>query len=230
MTYVNIMVCTFLPYPMHHYSPLFDQNYDVWGSSSTPGPNAPLGNLCGTSTQPQASAQAAVAQWSAAGFPKNKILLGLPLYGYVSKSSKTTLSGSLRVAELPTSNHSQRVLACGLPTIGEASETSTTHNSAISTSAQEASEEMNNLNGAHDRSFEKQKAIERVGGLPKEEVAAGDLSAYWGQQIAFSDIVRLGALKKSGSAYVQANGYTQGKSTFSFTQPPPHQSWTFSLG
>ncbi|PFH50384.1 glycoside hydrolase family 18 protein [Amanita thiersii Skay4041] len=77
MTYLNIM------------------NYDVWGASASPGPNAPLGNLCGTSTQPQASAQAGLAQWKAAGFPASKMLLGLALYGYVSKSTKTHLTGSL---------------------------------------------------------------------------------------------------------------------------------------
>ncbi|KAF5366781.1 hypothetical protein D9758_006469 [Tetrapyrgos nigripes] len=81
MTYINIM------------------NYDVWGASSTPGPNAPLGNLCGTSSQPQASAQAALAQWKAAGAPANKLLLGLPLYGYVSNSKKTTLTGSFAPSE-----------------------------------------------------------------------------------------------------------------------------------
>lgn len=70
-------------------------NYDVWGASSTPGPNAPLGNLCGTSKQPQASAQAALAQWKAAKFPASQLLLGLPLYGYVSQSTKTALTGSL---------------------------------------------------------------------------------------------------------------------------------------
>ncbi|RDB17715.1 Chitinase A1 [Hypsizygus marmoreus] len=77
MTYVNIM------------------NYDVNGASSKPGPNAPLGNLCGTSKQPQANAKAALAQWTKAGFPASKLLLGLPLYGYVSKSTATKLSGSL---------------------------------------------------------------------------------------------------------------------------------------
>lgn len=70
-------------------------NYDVWGASATPGPNAPLGDLCGTSTQPQATAQAALAQWKKAGFPANQQILGLPLYGYVSQSTKTTLTGSL---------------------------------------------------------------------------------------------------------------------------------------
>ncbi|KAG7087811.1 hypothetical protein E1B28_013751 [Marasmius oreades] len=76
MTYINIM------------------NYDVWGASANPGPNAPLSDACGTSTQPQASAEAAFNQWTAAGAPASKLLLGLPLYGYVSQSSRTTLSGS----------------------------------------------------------------------------------------------------------------------------------------
>lgn len=71
------------------------RNYDVWGASSTPGPNAPLGNLCGTSKQPQASAHAALAQWKAAGFPPHRMLLGIPLYGYVSKSTATTLTADV---------------------------------------------------------------------------------------------------------------------------------------
>ncbi|KAF5376626.1 hypothetical protein D9615_007898 [Tricholomella constricta] len=77
MTFVNIM------------------NYDVCGASSKPGPNAPLGNLCGTSKQPQATAQAALAQWTRAGFPASKLMLGLAFYGYVSKSTAKKLSGSL---------------------------------------------------------------------------------------------------------------------------------------
>ncbi|KIM81785.1 glycoside hydrolase family 18 protein [Piloderma croceum F 1598] len=82
MNYVNIM------------------NYDVNGASSNPGPNAPLGNPCGTNSQPSATAKAAFKQWTAAGFPAGKLLLGLPLYGYVSKSSKTTLSGGYKVPQL----------------------------------------------------------------------------------------------------------------------------------
>lgn len=53
---------------------------------------------------------------------------------------------------------------------------------------------------------------ERVKKAPEVEAeAAGDLSAYWGQQIPFNQIVALGALKKSGSVYVQNNGYTEGQ-------------------
>ncbi|KAJ7287157.1 glycoside hydrolase superfamily [Mycena rebaudengoi] len=78
LTYVNIM------------------NYDIFGSwSGAPGPNAPLGNLCGTSSQPAYTAQAAFTQWTTAKFPASKLLLGLPLYGYVYKSTKTKLTASL---------------------------------------------------------------------------------------------------------------------------------------
>jgi len=67
------------------------RNYDVWGASATPGPNAPtgqslriwtfllqllivvIGNLCGTSKQPQASPQGALAAWTAAKFPASQV-------------------------------------------------------------------------------------------------------------------------------------------------------------
>lgn len=62
------------------------------------------GDLCGTSKQPQANAQAALKQWVAAGFPASKLLLGLPLYGYVSKSTKTALTGSFMPSELAQTN------------------------------------------------------------------------------------------------------------------------------
>ncbi|KAL7421165.1 hypothetical protein Q5752_004050 [Cryptotrichosporon argae] len=66
-------------------------NYDVWGSSSTPGANAPLSDGCGNSSQPLANAYAAVASWTAAGMPANQITLGVPAYGYLQMSSATGL-------------------------------------------------------------------------------------------------------------------------------------------
>ncbi|KAJ7169103.1 glycoside hydrolase [Mycena crocata] len=82
MTYANLM------------------NYDIFGDwSDAPGPNAPLGNLCGSSSQPEYSAEAAFAQWTAAKFPASKLLLGLPLYGYVLNSTKTVLTGSFTSPE-----------------------------------------------------------------------------------------------------------------------------------
>ncbi|KAF5347319.1 hypothetical protein D9756_009917 [Leucocoprinus leucothites] len=69
-------------------------NYDVFGASDPPGPNAPLENRCGTSVQPEANARAALSQWTKAGMPASKLLLGLPLYGYVAHSNAKKLSGS----------------------------------------------------------------------------------------------------------------------------------------
>jgi chitinase len=71
-------------------------NYDVWGSSAAPGPNAPLADACGNSTQPAANAHTAVQAWSAAGLPPHQITLGLPAYGYLSRSAATSLRGRAR--------------------------------------------------------------------------------------------------------------------------------------
>ncbi|CAE6516552.1 unnamed protein product [Rhizoctonia solani] len=77
-------------------------NYDIWGASSTPGPNAPLRDGCHNSTQPDASASASIAAWTAAGFPPNQLTLGLPSYGYVQTSGARNLiqrKRGLRVRE-----------------------------------------------------------------------------------------------------------------------------------
>ncbi|KAG6810346.1 hypothetical protein H0H92_012239 [Tricholoma furcatifolium] len=72
-------------------------NYDVHVASSTPGPNAPLGEPSETFTEPpQLSARTAFIQWTSAGFPASKLLLGLPLYGYVSESTATVLADGSR--------------------------------------------------------------------------------------------------------------------------------------
>ncbi|KIM37879.1 glycoside hydrolase family 18 protein [Hebeloma cylindrosporum] len=68
-------------------------NYSVWATSS-PGANSPLynsGNL-------QSTAEAAFSKWSGARFPASQIMLGLPLFGYVFKSRKTSLDAGKRLA------------------------------------------------------------------------------------------------------------------------------------
>ncbi|KAK0206361.1 hypothetical protein DFS33DRAFT_1272855 [Desarmillaria ectypa] len=66
-------------------------NYDVWSASPNPGPNAPLSDRCGNSTQPNANAQAAMNAWAAAGFKPYQLVLGIPAYGILSTSNVTGL-------------------------------------------------------------------------------------------------------------------------------------------
>lgn len=87
-------------------------NYDTWGressrsvltfpfgavpsnklsASSNLGPNAPLDDACQNSTQPAANAVGAINAWTAAGIPPRQLVLGVPSYGYVSRSDATRL-------------------------------------------------------------------------------------------------------------------------------------------
>ncbi|PPQ72321.1 hypothetical protein CVT24_004540 [Panaeolus cyanescens] len=78
-------------------------NYGIWGASSTPAANSPLGMLPVETSNMQASAEAALVQWTEAGFPASKMLLGLPLYGYVFKSSKSALDSNAVLVSSPSS-------------------------------------------------------------------------------------------------------------------------------
>ncbi|KAI0750764.1 glycoside hydrolase [Daedaleopsis nitida] len=66
-------------------------NYDTWGSSSKPGPNAPLSNACKNSTQSRSNALSALQLWTSAGFAPSQLVLGVPSYGYISRSSELSL-------------------------------------------------------------------------------------------------------------------------------------------
>ncbi|KAG7096817.1 hypothetical protein E1B28_004226 [Marasmius oreades] len=66
-------------------------NYDTWGTTSNPGPNAPLSDTCNNSTQSASSAAAGFNAWTNAGFPARQLVLGLPSYGYISESTQTHL-------------------------------------------------------------------------------------------------------------------------------------------
>ncbi|KAF6750408.1 glycoside hydrolase superfamily [Ephemerocybe angulata] len=175
MTYINIM------------------NYDVWGASGTPGPNAPMGNLCGTSKQPQASAQAALAQWKTAGFPANKQSLGLAF-------TKTVLSG----ASLPAANF--LVLA---KTEGKSEDDLQFLNGAHPRTK--------------DGVVAQSAATEERAAAPAAVVAAAAATAdgsdatkangekWFGQQIPFKTIVSSGALaRKSDGTYTGSGGFTMG--------------------
>jgi chitinase len=74
-------------------------NYDIWGSwSPSVGPNAPLNDTC--SPSPQGSAVSAVRDWSTAGFPRNRIILGVASYGHsfhVTPSDAIDSSGNVKL-------------------------------------------------------------------------------------------------------------------------------------
>ncbi|TFY53141.1 hypothetical protein EVJ58_g9619 [Rhodofomes roseus] len=180
MTYVNIM------------------NYDIFGASSTPGPNAPLGDLCGTSSQSQYNAKASVKQWTAANFPASQLMLGLPLYGYVNKSSKKSLSdGTLQ------HTNGSALEAYREDVLGLAGKSYVAGQNLTNLDEVDAGDaQLNALNGAHPRPAITQKPANLTA------LASGDLSSYYGQQIAFSDLISSGALKDSSGTFTAANGYT----------------------
>lgn len=68
-------------------------------ASSHPGPNSPLSDGCHNSEQPSQNAESAFANWLEAGFPASQLVLGVPSYGYISKSNVTKLTerGSVKV-------------------------------------------------------------------------------------------------------------------------------------
>lgn len=75
-------------------------------ASTKPGPNAPLRDSCGNSTQPDANAVAAVEAWTAARFPVEKLVLGLPSYGYISTSTASRLRTRAKTKQKKTKSHS----------------------------------------------------------------------------------------------------------------------------
>lgn len=148
--------------------------------------NFDTGDLCGTSTQPKANAQAALKQWKAAGFPASKLLLGLPLYGYVSQSSKKVLTGS----SIPSPD----MLLLQTETVAAApfyeNENGSNNKSKV----------LHFVNGAHARPKER----------PEVYITA-NLQSYWGQQIAFKDLVASGALaKQADGSYWGGGGFSKG--------------------
>ncbi|EMD39898.1 glycoside hydrolase family 18 protein [Gelatoporia subvermispora B] len=165
-----------------HMSFVNIMNYDVYQASPTPGPNAPLGNATGTARAPQFSAQAALTQWTKAGFPKAQLMLGLPLYGYVSQSTRTTLEDFALPPRTVRAEQKRQVLD-------------------VSIADQSAVERLVNGDVVQEKTLKNDAA----------RTASGDLSAQFGQAIPFKQLVTLGALKKtSKGAYEPINGYTKG--------------------
>lgn len=200
-------------------------NYDVWGASANPGPNAPLDNACGNSLQPGASAKAGIDQWSAAGMPLNKIVLGLPAYGYVSTSSASKLVTRKRgaVEEEETFKHvpikRSEWMAAGVrerkkrDLVAYNSLTVTDPESgAVITICPDNHGGKGCDGSAGPSTATSSGAVTLPSGsirLPSIKASAsGDLSAYKGMQVGFNTLVSLGVLSRSSSGqYTAINGY-----------------------
>ncbi|KAF7355619.1 Chitinase [Mycena sanguinolenta] len=84
-------------------------NYDVNGPwSAAVGPNAPLRDSCAPADYQAGSAADAVAAWSAAGMPLDKIVLGVASYGHSFSVAKSDafVNGSMQLALYPPFNAS----------------------------------------------------------------------------------------------------------------------------
>lgn len=58
-------------------------NYDIASNSSFgAGPSSPLDDSCAPVSAQRSSAKSAVSAWTASGFPKNQLVLGVPSYGH----------------------------------------------------------------------------------------------------------------------------------------------------
>ena len=128
-------------------------------------------------------------------------MLGLPLYGYVSKSTKTALSdGTLQHTNGSTLD------AYRAEVLGLAGKSYAVADVPEVLDEVDSAAELNALNGAHPHA----PTAQEQGKLTV--LAGGDLSSYYGQQIAFSDLVAQGALKETSSGtFTGTNGYTYGK-------------------
>lgn len=208
-------------------------NYDVWGSGANPGPNAPLSNKCGTSGQPNANAKAALAQWTKAGFPANKLLLGLPNYGYCSKSKATRLSqreASAKEASASEEKSAEAEVESKVdepktevePTAEASSEVvdDASVDSAVEGAAETTTEPVEEAAPIPARAHTKPTVVDVVPEASsatdsetaegKLAAAAGDLSIYWNTQIAFKTLLSAGALVRHDGKYIGGNGFTRG--------------------
>lgn len=113
--------------------------------------------------------------------PASKLLLGLPLYGYVSDSTKTSLTGSL----LP-------------PSAPDAAQTGANAKTAI---------RGRNARPSHPTSGVS-VTKEADGKVKAQDV---NLTSWYGQEIPFSNIVSSGALVLNpDGTYGQGGGFTMG--------------------
>jgi chitinase len=196
------------------FAPLLDHvllmNYDVWGASSNPGPNAPL-NVCGNSDQPEANAVNAVENWEAAGMPASKIMLGIPAYGYVSDSTATSLIHKrdvhARRAAIADQDNERRVAALARQHMRMGNTFPVLKDTASSKRlARRADDEETPATATSS-----EKVFDMPTGIPVKAVnTQGNLDDFKGSQIQFNQLISYRAISLSTTGvWYGKNGYTR---------------------
>ena len=192
-------------------------NYDVWGASSTPGPNAPL-NICAgsDSNQPEANAVNAVASWMSAGMPASKIMLGLASYAYVSDSTATTLIHKRKRSTMYEAENARRLAAKTRQNMRGRNMMPQLSAQAHALVARDAVAEASScVSGTATTSSEK---VAQTSSSVADVGTAGDLSAFTGSEIEFNQIISYQALALSSTGvWYGKNGYTRKWDTCSST-------------
>lgn len=176
-------------------------NYDYDDTSETPGPNSPFSNACGDASQPSGNMVSAINAWTDAGFPADKILMGLPAYGYIHYSSITKMIHRRHNNEISPRTRFQQY-------------TTRSNDNQLNRRQNACTESSIDCQSNTFRLVAKDDESDSMG-------KAGNLKDYSGPQITFHDLFKWGVLAKnitnSKIEIIAINGYTLGWDTCSST-------------
>ncbi|KAH9813560.1 family 18 glycoside hydrolase [Melampsora americana] len=174
-------------------------NYDYTDVSDTPGPNSPFSNACGDATQPSDNMVSAISAWTDAGFPADKILMGLPAYGYIHYASITKMIHRRDSEISPKTRFQQYRSQLDLHQLHRRQNPCTDSSSNCR---------------SNDLMLNEKDEVDALG-------KAGNLKDHSGDQITFHDLFKWGVLAKNitnGKIEIIAiNGYKLGWDTCSST-------------
>lgn len=118
---------------------------------------------CKNSTQPQANAVAGFNQWTTAGFPASKLVLGLPSYGYISNSNAEGLRQRSNIRSRVVRSKAQRDGSATTP----------------SPMVKVVGEDGNPEGQIHFRELIRQGALSRSSNKPTTFEGAGGYEKHW---------------------------------------------------
>lgn len=189
-----------------------------------------------------------IKTWTAAGFPANKIIMGLAAYGYINWSTKTTLIHRRRsesprsvtpptLAELIGNKRSEATMTRFERYAVDAERRRMARANNVVADLSHVLQKRQSVNSCPNPNVNCQSTgnplnptnLTNAGGAGSIKAATnGDLSTYPDTQIAFNDLIKWGLLTTSSSTksgFAAANGYTLAWDTCSSTV----SSWSFRL-